>query len=141
VGADRLASTGEKNKAHFSINPKGISVTNPFGQQVPPPPQRDQFAPPPPPVMAVASMEQRRFALANAITREVALGARVETQTDVSAVLVRGSKCNHTLHLILTIFTCGIWSIGWAIIAAVQKEHRSTLIVNEFGQVQIQRLN
>jgi hypothetical protein len=140
VGADRLASTGEKNKAHFSINPKGTSVTNPFGQQVPPP-QGNPFLPPPPPILESVSLDRRRQALANAIATEVARQGRVETQSDTSAVIVHGSKCNHTLHLLLTIFTCGIWSVGWGIMAAVQKEHRSSLYVDEFGQVLVQRLN
>ena len=55
-------------------------------------------------------------------------------------MLVEGKPINHTLHAILTIFTCLIWGIVWAIIAATGGEKRHQLIVDEFGNVHWQNL-
>lgn len=55
-------------------------------------------------------------------------------------MLIEGKPINHTLHAILTIFTCLIWGIVWAIIAATGGETRHQLIVDEFGNVHWQNL-
>ena len=47
---------------------------------------------------------------------------------------------NHTLHAILTIFTCLLWGIVWAIIAATGGEKRQMVVVDEFGNVLWQKL-
>ena len=48
------------------------------------------------------SADERKEALARIITAHVANGARVESQSDYQAVLVRGHRLNNTRHLILT---------------------------------------
>ncbi len=87
------------------------------------------------PQLTEQSLDARRQALAMAVAQEVAGGGRVESQTDTNAVIVRGSKPNHTLHLILSLVTCGCWLLVWPIIALVQKEHRTALQVDPYGQV------
>ena len=64
----------------------------------------------------------------------------MESQTEFQAVLVEGKRINHTLHANLTIFTCLVWGIVWAVIAATGGENRHQLIVDEFGNVHWQRL-
>ncbi|MGI5223084.1 hypothetical protein [Nocardia sp. CA-290969] len=87
------------------------------------------------PQLTEQSLDARRQAMAMAVASEVAAGGRVESQTDTTAVIVRGSKPNHTLHLILSLVTCGCWLFVWPIIAIVQKEHRTALQVDPYGQV------
>lgn len=62
-------------------------------------------------------------------------GWRVESQTDTTAVMVKGKKPNHILHLLLTILTAGLWGIVWIILALTQKEHRMVLTADENGLV------
>jgi hypothetical protein len=50
-------------------------------------------------------------------------------------VVVTGSAPNHVVHVLLLIFTCGLWLPLWILIAATQKEHRTTLFVDEAGRV------
>ena len=67
-------------------------------------------------------------------------GARVESQSDYQAVLVKGKPVNHVLHLILTLVTCGLWGIVWIVMAIVGGEKRSMASVDDFGNVHVQRM-
>lgn len=79
--------------------------------------------------------EQREQRLSQAVTQEVARGARVESQSSSMAVVVRGKKPNHILHLILTLVTFGFWVFVWVILAIACRERRETITVDEFGHV------
>lgn len=81
-----------------------------------------------------AEIEHRRN-LAQAVSREVAGGYRVESQTDAQAVMVKGKSVNHTLHLILTLVTFFCWAPVWVVMAFVQKPKRLILTLDEFGNV------
>lgn len=83
---------------------------------------------------------ERKAILAQQLQGAAARGLRIESQSDFQAVLVKGKPINHTLHAILTIFTCLLWGIVWAVIAATGGEKREMLVVDEFGNVQHQNL-
>jgi hypothetical protein len=84
--------------------------------------------------------EQRRALLAQQLQLAAARGLRVESQMDSQAVLVQGRPVNHTLHAILTVFTCLLWGIVWAVMAGTGGETKHQLIVDEFGNVHWQNL-
>lgn len=84
--------------------------------------------------------DERKALLAQQIQFMVAQGRRVESQSDFQAVLVSGKPVNHVLHAILTIFTCLIWGIVWAVLAATGGATRELLVVDEFGNVTVQQL-
>ncbi len=86
------------------------------------------------------SSEERRQILAQQVQFATTRGRRVESQMDYQAVLIEGKPVNHTLHAILTIFTCLIWGLVWAVIAATGGEKRELLLVDEYGNVQIQKM-
>ena len=86
------------------------------------------------------SPDERKELLARLVTAQVADGARVESQSDYQAVLVRGHRLNNTLHLILTIVTAGLWGIVWLLLAIFTGEKRSVASVDEWGNSSIQRL-
>lgn len=86
------------------------------------------------------SPDERRAILAQQLQTSAARGLRIESQSDYQAVLVEGKPINHTLHAILTIFTCLLWGIVWAVIAATGGEKREMIVVDEFGNVQAQKL-
>jgi hypothetical protein len=44
------------------------------------------------------------------------------------------------LHLIITLFTCGLWAIVWIVLALTQGEKRHMVVVDEYGNVQMERL-
>jgi hypothetical protein len=116
--------------------------------QAPPPfPSSPESIPPPPaaplgpPVSTTQrSPEERRAILAQQLQQAATRQLRVESSTEYQAVLVEGKPINHTLHAILTIFTCLVWGIVWAILAATGGEKRHQLIVDEFGNVHWQNL-
>jgi hypothetical protein len=106
-----------------------------------PPTRATGGAPPSPAVnFAQRSAEERRAILAYQLQQAALRQLRVESSTDYQAVLVEGKPVNHTLHAILTIFTCLMWGIVWAILAASGGERRHQLIVDEFGNVHWQDL-
>lgn len=66
------------------------------------------------------------------IQQAVAKGWRVESVGPGFAVLVRGDKASGVadlLHVILSVFTCGLWLPVWLVIALLGGERRATLTV------------
>lgn len=86
------------------------------------------------------SPDERKAMLAQQVQQAVGRGLRIESQSDYQAVLVEGKPVNHTLHAILTIFTCLLWGIVWAVVAGTGGEKREMIVVDEFGNVQHQKL-
>jgi hypothetical protein len=65
------------------------------------------------------SPEERKELLAGAVAVEVQRdGARIQSQSDNQAVMVKGSGTNHVLHLILWLVTLGLWVLAWVAVAA-----------------------
>lgn len=85
-----------------------------------------------PPVLDDA---QRQAMLSQAVAAAVGRGYRVESHAPFQAVVVTGHRPNHTLHAILTVFSCSLWGIVWIIVTATTKERRSVLTVDPYGNV------
>ena len=77
--------------------------------------------------------EHRRLALAGRVAHWVHLGYRLESENDVQAVVVGGHRPNHTLHLLLTIVTLGLWGIVWIIITISARNKRKTISISPEG--------
>lgn len=87
-------------------------------------------------VPATLSSDQRAAVLAQAVVKEVGRGHRVESQTNLQAILVKGKRPNHVLHLLLSVLTVGIWAIFvWLPLAIFMSEKRIVLQVDDFGNV------
>ena len=83
-------------------------------------------------------IDERAEALARLIATQLAMGSRrVESQTSVAAVLVRGNRINHILHLILTALTLGVWGLVWIALIAFGGERREMLTVDEWGNASV----
>ena len=85
--------------------------------------------------------EERKELLARQIQTAAAQGARVETQSDYQAIVVKGKGVNHAVHGIASLLTLGFWLIPWLIIALMSGEKRQMLAVDEWGNPSIQKLN
>jgi hypothetical protein len=77
----------------------------------------------------------RKRNLAQAVQREVVAGYRVESQTDINAVLVKGKSVSHILHLILSLITFGLWLFVWPLVWYLNREQRLILNVDDYGNV------
>lgn len=64
------------------------------------------------------------------VAERVAQGWRVESQTPLIAVLVRGKRPSHILHLLLTVLTLGLWLLVWVNVVAWGGERRSTIRID-----------
>jgi hypothetical protein len=102
------------------------------------PPEAAPSAPPTAAKSERKSSDERKEALARIISAQVIEGARVESQSDYQAVLVRGYRLNNTMHLILTIVTFGLWSIVWLLLALFGGEKRRVASIDEWGKSSIQ---
>ncbi len=78
--------------------------------------------------------------LARAVQGQIAQGARVESQSDYQAVLVKGKPVNNTLHLILTLVTLLLWGIVWIAVSIFGGEKRIVVAVDEFGNTSVQQM-
>lgn len=84
--------------------------------------------------------DERKEALARAIHTQVAQGARVESQSDYSAVLVKGHRPNHLLHFFIGLITLGIWWVVWIALVLIGGEKRMAVSVDEWGNTNVQKL-
>jgi hypothetical protein len=90
---------------------------------------------------SVKSASERKELLARSVQSHVAQGYRVESAAgDYGAVLIKGHKPNHLMHLIITLLTVGVWLVGWLIRIAMGGEKRLMLAVDEYGNVLPQKL-
>lgn len=124
------------------VDVEGLPESVTGSSAVPAPP------PPPPPAASVPggasaiakTGDERKGSLANAIQTQVAGGARIESQSDFQAVLIRGHRVNHLLHFVIGVVTIGLWWIVWIFMAALGGEKRQMVSVDEFGNVLVQKI-
>lgn len=83
------------------------------------------------------SSEERKSKLAQTVANLVRSGWGVQSQTDYQAVLVRGHRPNHLLHLILTLLTLGLWAIVWITLSIVKRERHRVVDVDPYGNVRV----
>lgn len=84
--------------------------------------------------------EERKELLARTISGQIANGARIESQSDYQAVVVKGKPVNHILHLILTLVTVTLWGWVWIAMAIFGGEKRSMVTVDEYGNAAVQKV-
>lgn len=84
----------------------------------------------------MANDAERRGALDSRVARELAEGGSLESQSGYTAVIVKGKRVNHILHVILSVITAGFWLIVWAILMLTNKRQRVVLHVNDDAVVE-----
>jgi len=81
--------------------------------------------------------DQRQEALAQRVAELSGEGWRVETLMDFQAILVKGHRPNHVLHLLLSVATFGVWLLFWPAVAMDGGEERVVLTVDETGAIRL----
>lgn len=70
------------------------------------------------------------------VVRDLAFrGYRIVAVDGARAIVISGTPVNHVLHAILSIFTCGLWLLIWALLAALGGETRRHIYIDEYGNV------
>ncbi len=85
--------------------------------------------------MQPVSLEHRQQVLMMAVSAQTAQGSQVLSMTQTSAVILKIDQTNHLLHLLLSVFTFGMWLIVWVIKGNANRVHKYTVFVDEFGIV------
>ena len=83
--------------------------------------------------------EERKSSLARAVATEVRDGWHVQSQTDFQAVLVKGKRTSHGLHLFLSFVTVGIWLIVWPVVWFLNRDQHRVIDVDPYGHVNVQK--
>lgn len=79
---------------------------------------------------------ERRERFQNHLSAEVVrTRGRIESVLPYSAVVVTGRPVNHVLHLLASVFLCGLWIPVWFVIAARGGEKRWVLSVDPCANV------
>ncbi|MGH3349140.1 MAG: OB-fold protein [Nocardioides sp.] len=69
------------------------------------------------------------------IGKSVATGWTLVSNQNGYAILNRGGKVRHLMHGLISLFTCGTWLLGWAIVAILGARQVLTISVDERGLV------
>lgn len=85
--------------------------------------------------MQALSTAERAAVMQQALRDLAFRGYRVAAVDGARALVVTGSPVNHVLHAILSIFTCGLWLLIWALLAALGGETRRHIYVDEYGNL------
>lgn len=88
------------------------------------------------------SVEDRKRLLADALRATVVRdGGAVQSQNDFDAVVSYGKPVNHTLHLLISVFTCALWAVFvWPWVALFGGQRRAVFTVDEYGRVHKSKL-
>lgn len=79
-------------------------------------------------------------ALRVAVANHIANGWRVESQTNLQAVLVKGHRPNHLLHFFIGLLTIGVWWLFvWLPLILFSGEKRRVLTVDGTGEVKVRK--
>jgi hypothetical protein len=80
--------------------------------------------------------EVRRQLLQDYLSQDLSYTrGRIESVTPYTAAVVYGKPVNHVLHLLASVFLCGLWLPVWILIAVAGGERRRVLSVDRCGNV------
>lgn len=85
--------------------------------------------------MQALSNDEREARMQQALREFAFRGYRVQAVDGARALVVTGSPVNHVLHAILSFFTCGLWLVIWALLAALGGETRRHCYIDEYGNL------
>lgn len=92
-----------------------------------------------PAITRPADTEERKAALARAVASEVRGGWHVQSQTDYQAVLVKGKRTSHGVHLFASIFTATLWVPVWIVMIFRNRDRHRVVEVDAYGNVNVQK--
>lgn len=79
------------------------------------------------------SESEKANKLAQAIANEVTRGWRVESQSQVQGVLVKGKPVNHLLQIFISVVTLGFWLLVYIPIAIINRRQTKIIRIDDFG--------
>ena len=85
------------------------------------------------PLRPVLPDAERSALLDRAVAEAVARGGRIESRTAFQAVIVNGKQVNNVLHVLLFLFTCGLWLFVWLFLLVSGGEKRQVLTIDPYG--------
>ena len=89
----------------------------------------------------VLSPTMRKAQLDRRIEQVMAKGQRhIEWRSDYQVVIVRGKNVNHVLHLLVSVFTLGLWLPIWLLLALNGGQKRARMDIDDYGDISITQL-
>lgn len=84
------------------------------------------------------SERERSELLDAAVANHVRNGKRVESRSGAQAIMVKGRRVNHILHLLIAVITLGLWLPIWVLLVLIGGEKREVIEVDAYGRVTVQ---
>ena len=81
-----------------------------------------------------ATAEARQQLLDRCLFEVTARGGHVVSRHEYSAVVTFGNPTNNVLHVLLTIFMCGLWLLVWIPMIIWGGTKRYVISVDEYGR-------
>ena len=71
------------------------------------------------------------------VANEVRKDWRVQSQTEFQAVMEKGKRTSHGLHVFLSIVTVGLWVPVWVAVWYLNRDQNEVINVDSYGNVNI----
>ena len=80
-------------------------------------------------------VDQRAAIMEQALRDLTFRGYRTETVDGPRAIISMGEPVNHVLHVLVTVFTCGLWLPIWLLLIALGGVKRRHIHIDEYGNL------
>ncbi len=82
----------------------------------------------------------RGYILASTVHAHAARGWRVESQTNASALLVKGKQVHNGAHAVMTLLTGGLWLAVWLPSMLINRRRCLAITVDAYGNTLVSKL-
>ncbi|MDQ3671495.1 MAG: hypothetical protein M3364_03525 [Actinomycetota bacterium] len=79
----------------------------------------------------------RKAMLAQSVANEVRKNWNVQSQNDFQAVMAKGKRTSHGLHVFLSLITLGFWIPVWVVIWYMNRDQHEVITVDPYGNVNL----
>lgn len=80
--------------------------------------------------------DDRRAAIMQQALRDLQFrGYHIEAVDGARAIVVTGTPVNHVLHVLLTVFTCGLWLPVWLLLIGLGGVKHRHVYIDEYGNL------
>lgn len=80
---------------------------------------------------------ERKAMLAQAVANEVRDGWHVQSQMDFQAVMAKGKRTSHGVHIFLSLITLGLWLPVWAVVWYMNRDQSEVITIDPYGNTNI----
>lgn len=81
--------------------------------------------------------QERKAKLAQAVAAQVRNGWRVDSQTDYQAIMGKGKRTSHGVHIFLSLVTLGFWIPVWLVVWFSNRDLHRIVDIDPYGHLNV----